>query len=133
MRTACFLPLLAAADKGNSVSSRAEKPCTGLGGVSCGVVPPLTNTWKQDSRRKARERARVNRSLASEDRGEMAVADRALDSTRFVHAVGELKILRSSIAAENPSSLQTNYLKNSTIGDPRYLSIRYCKDVSGRQ
>lgn len=28
----------------------AAKPRTGLGGVSRGVVPPLTNTWKQDSR-----------------------------------------------------------------------------------
>lgn len=28
----------------------AAKLRTGLGGVSRGVVPPLTNTWKQDSR-----------------------------------------------------------------------------------
>lgn len=28
----------------------AAKPRTGLGGVSRGVVPPLTNTWKQGSR-----------------------------------------------------------------------------------
>ncbi|KYN23254.1 hypothetical protein ALC57_04127 [Trachymyrmex cornetzi] len=39
----------------------AAKPRTGLGGVTRGVVPPLTNTWKQDSRNRTGERKRVNR------------------------------------------------------------------------
>jgi len=39
----------------------AVKPRTGLGGVTRGVVPPLTNTWKQDSRSRTGERERVNR------------------------------------------------------------------------
>ncbi|EFN64281.1 hypothetical protein EAG_08934 [Camponotus floridanus] len=37
------------------------RPRTSLGGVTRGVVPPLTNTWKQGSRRRAGERERVNR------------------------------------------------------------------------
>ncbi|KYM93662.1 hypothetical protein ALC62_15731, partial [Cyphomyrmex costatus] len=39
----------------------AAKPRTGLGGVTRGVVPPLTNTWKQGSRSRTGERERVNR------------------------------------------------------------------------
>jgi len=37
------------------------KPRTSLGGVSRGVVPPLTNTWKQGNRTRTGERERVNR------------------------------------------------------------------------
>jgi len=39
----------------------AAKPRTGLGGVSRGVVPPLTNAWKQGSR-KAGKGERINRT-----------------------------------------------------------------------
>ncbi|KYM79584.1 hypothetical protein ALC53_10023 [Atta colombica] len=46
----------------------AAKPRTGLGGVTRGVVPPLTNTWKQDSRSRTGERERVNRLLIERGR-----------------------------------------------------------------
>lgn len=43
----------------------AAKPRTGLGGVSRGVVPPLTNTWKQGSSSRTRERREGESPLGS--------------------------------------------------------------------